>query len=340
MRTGIEEGGSVRALITGLTGFVGQHLARCLLCETSWEIGGVAYGEAGLADDLNDQVRVFTADLRDPETTRDIFVAFRPDFVFHLAALAQAGASFQDPWRTLATNIRIQLNVLEAIVAEAGSARILVVGSSDEYGMVRPGDLPCDEETPLRPANPYAVSKVAQDMLGLQYYLSAGLDVVRVRPFNHTGPGQGEGFVVPDFARQVAAIEAGLQEPVLRVGNLEAERDLTDVRDVVRAYLLLAQHGVSGEVYNIGSGRAHAMREILDHLLRASRVPIRVEPDPTRMRPSDVPRVVCDARKLAALTGWAPTIPFEQTIADVLDDWRARVRAGASADPTTQEDSR
>ncbi|MGC9359125.1 MAG: GDP-mannose 4,6-dehydratase [Anaerolineae bacterium] len=330
----------MRALVTGMTGFVGQHLVRCLLRETPWEIGGVAHGEERLADDLADKVRAYSADLRDPEAARHILADWRPDVVFHLAALAKAGASFRNPWRTLETNTRIQLNVLEGMVAETPSARILVVGSSDEYGMVRAEDLPCDEQTPLRPANPYAVSKLTQDMLGLQYHLSAGLDVVRVRPFNHTGPGQAEGFVVPDFARQVAAIEAGQQEPVMRVGNLEAERDMTDVRDVVRAYLLLAQQGVSGEVYNIGSGEAHAIHEVLDLLLELSKAPIRVEPDPARMRPSDVPRVVCNAGKLASLTGWAPSIPFARTIADVLDDWRARVRGQARADQSTQEDFR
>ncbi|MCD6302898.1 MAG: GDP-mannose 4,6-dehydratase [Anaerolineae bacterium] len=327
----------MRALVTGVTGFVGQHLARWLLRETPWEIGGVAHGEARLAEDLAGQVRIYGADLRDPEATRRIMADWHPDVIFHLAALAQVGASFQNPWRTLGTNARIQLNMLEATVAEAPAARVMVVGSGDEYGLVQPDELPCDEHTPLRPANPYAVSKVTQDMLGLQYHLSAGLDVVRVRPFNHTGPGQGEGFVAPDLARQVAAIEVGLQEPVMRVGNLEAERDLTDVRDVVRAYLLLAQQGVSGEVYNIGSGQAHAMREVLELLLRDSKVPIRVEPDPARMRPSDVPRIVCDAGKLASLTGWAPTIPFARTIADVLDDWRARLSGDARADQSTQE---
>ena len=320
----------MRALITGLTGFVGQHLARLLLAESSWAVGGVAHGAERLADDLRDGVWLQAADLRDPQATRRVIGDFAPDLVFHLAALAQAGASFRDPWRTIEANTRMQLNLLEALVEAGSSVRVLVVSSSEVYGMVQPEDLPCDEETPLRPANPYAVSKVAQDMLGLQYHLSAGLDVVRVRPFNHTGPGQGEGFVVPDFSRQVAAIEAGLQEPTMRVGNLEAERDLTDVRDVVRAYYTLARQGVSGEVYNVGSGRARAMRDILDLLLSASRVPIRVEPDPERMRPSDVPRVVCDATKLAACTGWAPMISFEQTIADVLDDWRARSRHDAS----------
>jgi GDP-4-dehydro-6-deoxy-D-mannose reductase len=202
---------------------------------------------------------------------------------------------------------------------------VVVVGSSEEYGAVQPEHLPIDEETPFRPMNPYAVSKVAQDMLGLQYYLSHKLDAVRTRPFNHIGPRQGLGFVVPDFASQIARIEAGRQEPVLRVGNLDAERDFTDVRDVVRAYHLLAVHGQSGQVYNIGSGKAHAVQEILDCFLAQSRVKITVAHDPERMRPSDIPKVVCDYGKLNACTGWEPAIPFEQSLVDVLNDWRGRI---------------
>jgi GDP-4-dehydro-6-deoxy-D-mannose reductase len=181
-----------------------------------------------------------------------------------------------------------------------------------------------NEEAPLQPRNPYAVSKVGQDMLGLQYHLSHGLDTVRVRPFNHIGPRQGLGFVVSDFASQIARIELGLQEPVMRVGNLQAERDFTDVRDVVRAYHLLAVHGVSGEVYNIGSGRSHAIREVLDLLLAQSKRAISVEPDPERMRPSDTPRIVCNYGKLRACTGWAPTIAFEKSLGDVLKYWRTQ----------------
>jgi GDP-4-dehydro-6-deoxy-D-mannose reductase len=250
----------------------------------------------------------------------------RPDVIFHLAAMADTGRSWQDPAMTLQINVGMQANILQAVVNLGLDCRTIVIGSSEEYGAALASDGPIDEETPFRPLNPYAVSKVAQDMLGLQYHLSHGLDTVRVRPFNHIGPRQGLGFIVPDFASQVAKIEAGLQSCVLRVGNLEAQRDFTDVRDVVRAYHLLAIKGRSGAVYNVGSGRAHAGQEILDCLLAESPMPIRVEQDAARMRPSDIPKVVCDYGRLTACTGWQPSIAFEQSLADALADWRARVR--------------
>jgi GDP-4-dehydro-6-deoxy-D-mannose reductase len=245
--------------------------------------------------------------------------------VFHLAAMASTGQSWRDPAATLQTNITLQVNVLQAVVNLGLGCRVIVVGSSEEYGAVAPHDLPIDEETPYRPMNPYAVSKVAQDMLGLQYYLSHGMDTIRVRPFNHIGPRQSLGFVAADFASQVAHIEVGLQEPIIHVGNLEAERDFTDVRDVVRAYHLLALHGRSGEVYNVGSGQSHAVHEMLDAFLAESIVPIEVRPDPARMRPSDIPRVVCNYGKLSACTGWRPEFTFRQSLMDVLEYWRSEV---------------
>jgi GDP-4-dehydro-6-deoxy-D-mannose reductase len=237
--------------------------------------------------------------------------------------MATTSKSWRDPAATLHTNLAMQVNVLQAVVNLKLDCRVIVVGSSEEYGAVAAEDLPVDEDTPLRPMNPYAVSKIGQDMLGLQYHLSHGLDTVRVRPFNHIGPRQALGFVTSDFASQVARIEAGQQEPTMRVGNLEAERDFTDVRDVVRAYHLLALHGASGEVYNIGSGESHAIREVLEVFLRESKTAIQVERDPARMRPSDIPRVVCDYVRLHARTGWGPQITFTESLADVLDYWRS-----------------
>jgi len=222
-------------------------------------------------------------------------------------------------------NIIAELNLLRAVQELGLATRILLIGSSEEYGHVRPDDLPVNEETPFRPENPYAVSKIAQDMLGLQYFIAYKLPVIRVRPFNHIGPGQGEHFVSAAFAHQVAAIEAGRQQPVLRVGNLDAERDFTDVRDMVRAYHLAILQGEPGEVYNIGSGQAVAIRAILDILLSLSVVDVRVERDPNRLRPADVPRIVCDPRRFRTCTGWHPTISLQQSLRDILDDWRTRV---------------
>jgi len=196
---------------------------------------------------------------------------------------------------------------------------------------VRPDELPIAEDTPLRPLNPYAVSKIAQEMLGLQYHLAHGLPVVMVRPFNHIGPRQRLGFVAPDFAHQVAEAEAGLREPVVEVGNLDVSRDFSDVRDIVRGYYLAITQGEPGEVYNLGSERAHSVRELLELLMAASRVKLEVRQDPLRLRPAEVPIMVSDCRKFRQRTGWQATIPFEQSVRDVLDYWRQRVREGGRA---------
>jgi GDP-4-dehydro-6-deoxy-D-mannose reductase len=250
-----------------------------------------------------------------------------PDGVFHLAAMSSVPVSYADPWETIGNNIQAQLNVLEAVRRHQASARVLIVGSNEEYGPPTADDLPLTEDSPLRPANPYAVSKVSQDLLGLQYYMSHGLRVIRVRPFNHTGPGQSERFVVPAFARQIALIEAGQQDPTLRVGNLNAGRDFSDVRDIVRGYRLALRDGVPGEAYNLASGRSRLIREVLDSLVSLSRAAVSVEVDPARFRPVDVPEVYGSAEKLRRATGWEPRVPFERTLKDTLDYWRERVRA-------------
>jgi GDP-4-dehydro-6-deoxy-D-mannose reductase len=251
----------------------------------------------------------------------------QPDYILHLAAQSFVPSSFADPWDTLQNNIRAQLNLLEAVRRSESHVRVLVIGSNEEYGTPRPDELPQTEESPLRPNNPYAVSKVAQDFMGLQYHLAYGLPVVRVRPFNHTGPGQTPRFVVPAFASQIARIEAGLQEPVMKVGNLEVSRDFTDVRDIVRAYHLAVTQGEPGEVYNLASGRAQSVRGLLDMLLSYSQVEIRVERDPELYRPVDVPVGYGTALKFHRLTGWKPEIPFAQTLQDVLAYWREQTGA-------------
>jgi GDP-4-dehydro-6-deoxy-D-mannose reductase len=196
----------------------------------------------------------------------------------------------------------------------------------EEYGLFAPEDLPIDEDTPLRPLSAYAVSKVGQDLLGLQYYLTHHLDVVRVRPFNHIGPRQRLGFVAPDFACQIAAAELGRQPPIIKVGKLATRRDFCDVRDVVRAYVLLIQSGEPGQVYNVGSGESHSVQEVLDSLLRSSELQMEVQQEPDRLRPSDVPEVVCDATRIRERTGWQPAISFEQSLQDILEYWREELR--------------
>jgi len=303
-------------------------LADYLLARGDCQVSGISLpGEdTRNVEHILSRIALYPADLSDYGRVRELCARIRPDHVFHLAAQASVERAWLDPAATLVNNIVAQLNLLRAIAELRLEPRILVVGSADEYGAVREEDLPIDEETPLRPINPYAVSKIAQDYLGYQYYLSHGLQVVRVRPFGHIGPRQGPGFVVADFARQIARIEAGLQEPVMRVGNLSAQRDLTDVGDMVRGYYLALAKGKAGEVYNLGSGRAYAIGEILDKLLGMSRVVVRVEIDASRLRPSDIPILVCDSRRFREDTGWRPERDISDTLREVLDYWRKRVR--------------
>lgn len=317
--------GFVRALITGISGFVGSHLAEYLLEHTDWQVAGTVYGPEDNIEHLRDRLELYPAELSELETVTSVIEQAKPDYIFHLAAQPLVSLSRRDPWATLANNIRLQLNILEAVARLGSTTRILVVGSSEEYGLVQPDELPIKETNPLRPTSPYAVSKVAQDMLGLQYHLSHKLFTVRVRPFNHIGPRQRLGFVAPDFARQIAEAEAGLQGPVIQVGNLEPQRDFSDVRDVVRGYHLLITQGEPGEVYNLGSEQARLVRELLEKLMAMSKVPITIEQDPERLRPTDVPVMVSDCTKIRGQTGWRPRISFEQSLQDVLDYWREQV---------------
>jgi GDP-4-dehydro-6-deoxy-D-mannose reductase len=249
--------------------------------------------------------------------------AIKPQWIFHLAAAASPARSWEDPAGTLHTNLGCQANVLAAAVELRVLPAVLVVGSGDEYGdQPDGGERALDEDAPLRPVTPYAVSKVGQDVLGLQYFLSHRLPVVRVRPFNHTGPRQAPTFAIPSFTRQIARIERGRQAPRLKVGNLDARRDFTDVRDMVRAYRVAIERGRPGEVYNLGTGTAPSLREVVDTLLPLSRVPITVEIDPALTHKVEVKTYRCDASRFRQLTGWRPTIPLEQTLRDTLDYWR------------------
>lgn len=312
----------MRALITGAGGFVGNHLCEYLLSQTDWELLGTVYPEPVEDPRPRPCLSLVHVDLRDAGQVGELIGDFRPDVVFHLAAQSYVPTSFSDPWETLENNLRAQLNVLEGVRRAGLKARVVVIGSNEEYGWPRPEDLPLTEESPLRPVNPYAVSKVGQDFMGLQYHLAYGMDVVRLRPFNHTGPGQSPRFVVPSFARQIARIEAGLQEPVVRVGNLDVARDFTDVRDIVRAYYLAATQAEAGEVYNLASGLARSIRWILETLLSFTDAEVRIEVDPALYRPADVPIIYGSAEKFRRRTGWEPRIPFEETLRETLEYWR------------------
>lgn len=309
---------SLRALITGVGGFAGSHLADYLVAHTAFEVWGCdVVGTRRPFHPAALQLRA--VDLRDPGAVTALLEEVRPDRIYHLAARAFVGDSWANPWDTLETNLRAQVNLLEAVRHAPQPARVLVLGSAEVYGRVPSTALPIHEDQPFRPDSPYAVSKVAQDLLGLQYHLSYQLPIVRVRPFNHIGPRQSRQFVAPAFAAQIAAIEAGRQPPVLRVGNLSARRDFTDVRDMVRAYYLALEQGVPGEVYNLGAGHSWSIQALLDTLRGFATVPVTVEVDPARLRPVDLPELRCDTRRFHAHTGWEPQIPFEQTLRDLLD---------------------
>lgn len=308
-----------KVLITGATGFVGKHLTDYLAAKSEFEISGTSLTDSK----TNDKIQMAKIDLTDFDRVGELVSKIKPDQIYHLAAFTSPAESFENPIPVVLGNIEIQMNLLNAVKnACLDNSRILVVTSAEVYGLVNASDLPVDEDTSLRPCNPYAVSKVAQDFLGLQYNLSYEMDILRVRPFNHTGPGQSPSFAIPAFAKQIAGIEKGKQEPVLKVGNLTAKRDFTDVRDIVKGYVTLMEKGVKGDVYNIGSGKSRSTKELLDLLLTFTEKKITVETDPSKTRPVEVPDVYCDYSKLNSLTGWKPEIPIEKTLKDTLDYWR------------------
>jgi len=318
----------MRVLITGITGFAGSHLAEYILSEHSGDrVFGFVRWRSRMDNILHikDKVELYEADLKDVISLKKALAEIKPDRIFHLAAQSFVPASWKLPIETFAINALGQINLFEAVLSLKLDPRIQIAGSSEEYGHVNPDEVPMKETNPLRPLSPYAVSKVAQDLLGYQYFMSYSLKTVRTRGFNHTGPRRGDVFVTSNFAKQLAEIEKGKTKPVIYVGNLEAKRDFTDVRDIVRAYWLAAAKGKPGEVYNIGSGRTMAMKDMLDILLSLSKAKVKVEVDPARLRPSDVPILYADCSKFVSLTKWKPRIPLEKTFKDLLDYWRERV---------------
>lgn len=309
-----------RALITGADGFVASHLTGELARECDCTLWGLGLKpDAGAAEAF---LTYRVVDLTDREAVTDLLGECRPDAVFHLAAQPSVAISWSDPWATYRANVTGQLNLMEAIRKLEIDASIHVACSSEEYGKVPAESMPLGEETPFKPCSHYAVSKVTQEVMALMYHEAFDWRVLVTRGFNQAGPGQSPDFVVSTFARQIALIETGNCEPVIKVGNLEAKRDFTDVRDTVRAYRLVMERGIGGSAYNICSEKAVAVRDILDILLGASEVDIKVEADPERQRPSDIPLMVGDCSRIREETGWAPIIPLEQTLRDSLDHWR------------------
>jgi GDP-4-dehydro-6-deoxy-D-mannose reductase len=315
-----------RVLITGADGFIASHLIGDLRSETGCLITGIGLKPEPSARVGNMEYEV--VDLTDYEMVKDLLDAIHPDAIFHLAAQPSVALSWEDPWRTYQVNLLGQVNLMEGLKRLGLEASIHIAGSSEEYGKASSDRMPLDEEVPVNPCSHYAVSKVAQETLGLMYYQAYGWRVLVTRGFNQVGPGQSPDFVVASFARQIARIEAGCCEPVLKVGNLEARRDFTDVRDTVRAYRMVMEKGRPGATYNVCSGKARPVSELLETLLSFSDVPIGVERDPARQRPSDIPLLVGENTRLCEETGWEPRIPLEQTLRDTLDFWRARPEAG------------
>jgi GDP-4-dehydro-6-deoxy-D-mannose reductase len=323
----------MRVLITGITGFVGSHLAEFALAQGATVFGSVRWrSKTENIEHLRDSITLIDCDLRDFCAAQALIDKSQPDMVFHLAAQSFVPASWGAPSDTLQTNVSSQINLLEAIRARKLDPAIQVAGSSEEYGLVLEHECPIRESNSLRPLSPYAVSKLAQDFLGYQYFKSYGLRVMRTRAFNHSGPRRGDVFVTSNFAKQIVEIEMGLRPPVIHVGNLDARRDFSDVRDIVQGYWLTVQKGTPGEVYNLASGVAHPISTVLDMLLSGAGLAgkVQITPSPDRMRPSDVPLLLGDSSKLRDETGWRTTIPLEKTLSDLLTYWRERpdVRAG------------
>ena len=316
----------MKVLVTGVTGFAGSHLVDHLLTLSGIEVWGILRWRSRTEniEHFRDKIRLVECDLRDASSVRDVIDGIRPDRIFHLAAQSFVPTSWTAPSESLTTNVIGQLHLFEAVRKLGIKPRIQLACSSEQYGMVYEDELPIRETNPLRPLSPYAVSKVGQDMLGYQYWMSYHIPIIRTRGFNHEGPRRGPVFVCSDFAKQIADIERGRQAPVIRVGNLDARRDFSDVRDVVKAYWLALEKAEPGEVYNICAGKCWTIREMLDMLLQMTSVKVKIEQEPSRMRPSDVPVLLGDASKFHKATGWKPSIPFEQTLRDLLEHWRAR----------------
>jgi GDP-4-dehydro-6-deoxy-D-mannose reductase len=315
----------MKALITGISGFAGSYLAEFLL-DKDYKVFGTFYDKSTFSN-LNgfiDKIRLFECDIRNYNDLKQITKKVQPDEIYHLAAISFIPIAVKNPKLTFDTNLYGTLNLYQAIVELKLNPKILFVGSADEYGLIKESDLPIKEDCPLQPLNPYSISKASADFLSYFYFRNYNLNVIRVRPFNHIGPRQSPEFVCSNFAKQIAEIEKGLKEPIIKVGNLEAKRDFTDVRDMVRAYWFATQKGKFGEAYNICSEKAISIKEILNKLLSMSKKNIKVKQDPRRIRPSDTHLLLGDSTKFRKQTNWKRKVLFEKTLQDILDYWRGK----------------
>lgn len=318
----------MKSLVIGGAGFVGAYLVRHLKNDLNHDVIVTKMAHEHLeitGVEMND-IQVCDLDILNQSDIEELFLSTKPDYIFHLAAQSSVALSWKNPILTVDVNIKGSVNVLEALRKLDYKPRVLLIGSGEEYGHIKNGETPIVEDNNVRPGNIYAATKACQNMLGKIYADAYGLDVMMVRAFNHIGPNQTPIFVVADFCKQVAEIEAGIKGPVIKVGNLSAARDFTDVRDVVRAYALLVEKGKPGETYNVGSGQAIVIDDILKRILANSLKKIKVEIDDTKLRPVDVPIIEANVDKLQRVTGWKQEIDLEQTIKETLDYWRKEVK--------------
>lgn len=317
-----------KILVTGVNGFVGSHMADFILKENLGEVFGMVRGKTPGYDNIKniiDKMQIINCELNDFFSVRKAIETSQPDIVFHIAGQAFVPSSWESPIETFNSNVMGSINLFEALRKSGIDPKIQIACSSEEYGLVHENETPIKETNPLRPLSPYGVSKVAMDLLGWQYFKSYGMKIIRTRAFNHSGPRRGKEYVDSDWCRQVALIEKGKQKPEVFVGNLNAKRDFTHVKDIVRGYWLAATKATPGEVYNICSGKAYSMKQVIDLIFKQTSMKIKVTPDPKRIRPSDVELLLGDYSKFAKETGWAPQIPFEQALKETLDFWREKI---------------
>lgn len=303
-----------RALVTGSLGFVGKYL-REELEKNGYDVVGI---------DVRDAEKTIKCDLLNADETLKAVMKVKPDIIIHLAGQADVGLSWKIPQKTFEINVLAAVNLMEAVRSTNLQTRVVLIGSSDEYGQLREKGADVQEDLPLNPQTPYAVSKMAQEQMASIYVHAYGMNICMTRSFNHCGPGQREGFLFPDFASGIARVEKGTDE-YMRVGNLESSRDFTHVKDVVRAYRLIAEKGKPGEIYNIGSGKAYSAKDILNKMIAIAKCDIPVKQDPDRMRPSETPVICCNHEKLTKDTGWEPQFEIDEIISEVLQEWRDKL---------------
>lgn len=309
----------MKAMVIGAAGFVGNYLIDAIHKDLFCDVWATKLPNHHF---VRSDVEIVDLNVLDAGKMSNIIHQVKPDYVFYLAAQSSIARSWQNPTKTVEINVRGGLNLLDALRKMDPPPRVLIIGSGEEYGLVSPNDVPIREDVPLNPQNIYAATKACQNMIATVYQRAYSLPIMLIRAFNHIGPGQADTFVVSDFCHQIAKIESGIQEPVIKVGNLSARRDFTDVRDVVRAYTALAQFGSPGETYNVGHGHAISIQNVLDTVIEQSEVPINVFVDKKKLRPIDAPIIEPDISKLYSATGWKPEIPLQDSIKEMLEYWR------------------